>query len=72
MIFVDSVLVYSFYLVNVLNSEMASAASRRMKHFQFWMAFNALRWPTDRVSSGQVEIIKLLSIETCFQKINRK
>ena len=37
--------------------QIAHARCRRMKLFQFWLAFHALRWPTHLVSYGQVEAI---------------
>ena len=35
--------------------QQANALYKRKRQFQFWQAFNALRWPTDLVSYGQVE-----------------
>ena len=35
--------------------QLARDSSGRLKQFQFWLAFNTLRWPTDLVSYGQVE-----------------
>ena len=46
------------YVGNRLNSQLANEENGRMKHFQFWMDFNALTLPTDLVSYGQVEAIE--------------
>ena len=42
-------------VITVLLGQIAHAKYRRMKQFQFWNAFHALRRPTDLVSFGQVE-----------------
>ena len=66
----------SFYFLQVEQydiEQLADDAHRRMKTFQFWFAFNAMRWPTDLVSSGQVEAIDRSYISvTCLVNINRK
>ena len=78
--FADSVFVFSCHLTNVLNSKMANvlkskmaiAVSRRRKQHQFWMAFNALQWPTDLVFFRQVEATNFVYDATFPFMINRK
>ena len=43
------------YVDTSVTGKIAHVNYRRMKQFQFWFAFHALRWPTDLVSYGQVE-----------------
>ena len=38
-----------------LSGQLVNEAYERMKLFQFWLAFNGLRWPTDLVSYRQVD-----------------
>ena len=58
---------------NVIVGQLVQAAYRRKRQFRFWQAFHALRWPTDLVSSGQVEAIeKNLYFVACPFLINRK
>ena len=52
--------------------QLAHALYRRMRQFQFWQAFNAIRWPTNLVSCGQVEAMDVYYIVTCLLHINRK
>ena len=40
---------------NFVIGQLAKESHGQMKQFQFWLAFNDLRWPTDLVSYGQVE-----------------
>ena len=44
--------------------QLAHAKYRRQKQFQFWQAFNGVRWPTDLVSCGQVEAKNVVYIVT--------
>ena len=72
MLFADSVYVFCCQFNFVLNSKMVITASRMKKQYQFWMAFNALRWPTDFVSFGQVEVIDFVYVATYLSMINSK